>query len=89
MFGGGVGSRDGRGFLCRLCDLSREGVRDSDRPRRRSAWGGDSLDGRFLVVRRGGVGGMGCRSFDVRVVCDEFAVGVGSFFARAHVARDR
>ena len=49
----------------------------------------DSLGGRFFVVRRGGVGGMGCRSFDVRVVCDEFAVGVGSFFARAYVARDR
>ena len=50
----------------------------------------DSRDGRFFcVVRRGGVGGMGCRSFDGRVGCDEFTVGVGSFLARAHVARDR
>ena len=37
----------------------------------------------------GGVGGMGRRSFDGRVGCDKFAVGVGSFLARAHVARDR
>ena len=32
---------------------------------------------------------MGCRSFDGRVECDEFTVGVGSFLAWAHVARDR
>ena len=48
----------------------------------------DSLGGRFFVVRRGGVGGMGCRSFDVRVVCDEFAVGVGSFFGSTGSAWD-
>ena len=27
--------------------------------------------------------------FYFSVVCDDFAVGVGSFFARAYVARDR
>jgi len=37
-----------------------------------------TMFGVFCVLRRGGVGGMGCRSFDVRVVCDEFAVCVGS-----------
>ena len=41
------------------------------------------------TLRSIGFGGMECRSFDVRVVCDEFAVGVGSFSARAYVARDR
>jgi len=57
---------------------------------RRTALGGGFAGWAFFwVVRRGGVGGMGCRSFDVRVVYDEFAVGVGSFFAPAHVARDR
>ena len=75
-----MGWRDGRGYLCRLRDLSREGVGDSDRLLRRTAWGGGFAGWAFFcVVRRGGVGGKGCRSFDVRVVCDEFAVGVDSF----------
>ena len=30
-----------------------------------------------------GFGGMGCRSFDDRVGCHEFAMGVGCFFAWA------
>ena len=63
----------------RLPDLSRVGVGDSDRRCGGGLpWAVDSLDGRFSGVRCEGVGGMGCRSFDVRVVCDEFAVGVGS-----------
>ena len=45
--------------------------------------------GVFLCGSAWGVGGMGRRSFDGRVGCDKFAVGVGSFLARAHVARDR
>ena len=82
-----MGSRDGRGFLCGLRDLSRAGVGDSERLRRRTAWGGGFTGWAFFcVVWRGsfgGVGGMGCHSVDRRVGCDEFAVGVGSFLVRA------
>ena len=69
-------------FFCRLCDLWREGVGDSDR-----RCGGvlpravDSLDGRFFVW-------LGVGVLAVRVVCDELVVGVGSFFAPAYVVRD-